>query len=239
MAELGPLQLESQTTVCNDPSLGQFASIGPLAPLFVASLESGVGLHPKIGIRPLERFRRRTRPIEHDFAEPFQPPAVAEIEKFVVVTIIRRRGQPYSSSLLPRMPFPLPDRASRTLWPVSHVCRLCLNLITSSASPSFDAADSPPWASLCPRRGDLFSLAAIFGGREGIRHSGPSPIRSSRSACFERLAHVGVVLRLEELQQRLLQPPLAAAAGHIDRLAASSDRGPCSTCTWRRPSGRE
>jgi hypothetical protein len=72
--------------MCNAPSLGQFTSIGPLAPLFVASLESRIGLRPKIRVRPVKRFRRRTRSIEHDLAEPFQPPAVAEIEKLVIVS---------------------------------------------------------------------------------------------------------------------------------------------------------
>ena len=86
MPELGPLQLEPQTAVGNDPSLGQFASIRPLSPQLIATLESSIGPRPKTGTGPLKRFRRRARPIEHDFTEPFQPPAVAEIEKFVVVT---------------------------------------------------------------------------------------------------------------------------------------------------------
>ena len=58
MTESGPFQLEAERSQGDGPPLGQFAAIGP-PPLFVfASLEAGVGLKPRIDIRPLERFRR-------------------------------------------------------------------------------------------------------------------------------------------------------------------------------------
>ena len=69
----------------DNPSLGQRASIGP-PPFFpIASDEAGVGAGPCSRVGPLERLRRRTRPIEHDRAKLLQSPAVAKIEESIRV----------------------------------------------------------------------------------------------------------------------------------------------------------
>ena len=85
MAEIRPLQLESQRVVGNRPSFGQFAPIGPVPFFLIASVEAGVGLCPSVGVGLLERLGRRARPVERDLAESLQPPAAAEIEKLVFV----------------------------------------------------------------------------------------------------------------------------------------------------------
>ena len=65
---------------------GQRAAAGPLALVGVAALEAGVGLLPGGRIGPRETpSRGRTRPVERDGAETLQPPAVAEVEQFVLI----------------------------------------------------------------------------------------------------------------------------------------------------------
>ena len=162
------------------PSLGQFAPIGPLALLLVAALEAGVGCGQRSRIGSLESFRRRARPIEHDLAKPFQPPAVAEIEKLI------------SSS-----------------WTSNSFAHLLasfrrLSDAADSRRVAFfaDAADRGASA-FFPAVWRAFSAAARESDTPGRRR----PDRAGRP--LERLAHVGVVLRLEVLQQRPLQPPLA------------------------------
>ena len=71
----------------NGPAVGQLATADPSAFLLVDAFKSGVGRLPSrwIGLRHL--FRSRAGAIENYLAKSLQTPAVAEIEKLVLIRI--------------------------------------------------------------------------------------------------------------------------------------------------------
>ena len=106
VAEIGPLELESQPAESDGPSGGQFSPQGPLALLrlaglilrptpcaaYIASLEPRVGRRPStpgppVPCLPLAGHGRSSTIC----AEPFQPPAIAKVEESIVVAERRRR----------------------------------------------------------------------------------------------------------------------------------------------------